>query len=835
MNKFQKIVFAIFVVLSLSLALFGYYSLKNIKQPSIKALSLIPDNCDALLKFDNYSEFTNSLRNKNLLWQDLQHLSCFEKLEEHLNYFDSIIAANRILSDLILVNPIYLSIYSKNKFLITCNLVELSNEKSFKNSFIKIFNSNFIPLKTDIQNGVIGISNSEEYLKKLFDPKNSKLKENKNFAFLLNSANYSGVSVYVNNKLSSNLISNSYSLLNTKPDRIILNGIKIKDSTEFFGEENAKPLKDFDFLNNIPLICNAFEVFVIEDAEKIFETKTKTDWWDNINKKAMFNAKKQFYNNISESIIKVSMPSKTHALIINISDSIKINEILIYIKDSVKLSNKRINKINKGTLSFTSSTFSLLKLKELNYFVAFKNHLVFTENESDAEIFINAKDNNSSMLENKRFSQFAAKNFDSEFHYLNYKLISSSLKEEIPFGDQLTDSDLNHTKNISHCSYMASYKNNFINYRFNLSYSQENFSDEPNILWTKNADTIINSKPFLFKNHINKGNEIIFQSIDNTIYLQNATGKTLWKKLITEQIRSEVFVVDAFKNEKYQMLFNTDKYIHLIDRNGNYVQGFPLKLPAKATNKLCLFDYENKKELRLFIACSDNKIYNYSIWGTKQEGFKTFETAEEVSLPIKYCKVGLSDYLVTADRKGKIYAFSRRGDGRIDFKNKLVEKAENFEIEPGNLLSNTQIIYYDRKSNLIEKISLTDKKEIYKTSDSDGISIYSFDDFDRNKITDVIISYPDKLEVYDLNGTKIFTKNLTNTINPLTLNFYDLNKNGFVSIFDNINSSSFILNVEQKASKEYKSTQPALICDLFNDGKIYLLIVLEGELKCVKL
>ena len=228
-----------------------------------------------------------------------------------------------------------------------------------------------------------------------------------------------------------------------------------------------------------------------------------------------------------------------------------------------------------------------------------------------------------------------------------------------------------------------------------------------------NADTTIISKPFLFKNHTTKGNEILFQTADNKLYLQNATGKTLWKTKLNEKIESEFFVIDAFKNGKFQMLFNTKNYLHLIDRNGNYVQGYPVKLPSSATNKLSVFDYENKNDQRLFIACADKKIYNYSIWGIKQDGFKPVHTVAEVILPIKYCKIGLSDYLITADRKGNIHAFSRKGDGRIDFKNKLIENAEDIEIVAGNSIMNTQIIYYDKMGHLLNKISLDDKKTIF--------------------------------------------------------------------------------------------------------------------------
>jgi outer membrane protein assembly factor BamB len=378
-------------------------------------------------------------------------------------------------------------------------------------------------------------------------------------------------------------------------------------------------------------------------------------------------------------------------------------------------------------------------------------------------------------------------------------------------------------------------KNNRIDFRFNLSYSQENFTDEPGILWTLNADTGLITRPYLFKNHIIKGNELVYQDQGNDLYLQSVTGKVMWKKKISEPVESEIFTVDAFKNGKFQMLFSTANYLHLIDRNGNYVQGYPVKLPAKASSALSVLDYENKNELRLFIACADKKIYNYSIYGVKQEGFKPPATMSEVELPVKYCRVGPSDYLITADKKGRIYAFSRRGDGRIDFKNKLIENAADFEMEQGNLLSNSHIVYYDAKERLINKVSLTDKKEAFKTPEIGNAPAVCYGDFDHNKTTDILLASEMKLEAYNFNGTRIFAADASGSLRPSHLNFWRNGNRSFICSWDNESNTAGVYDVEEKTSHEFKASEPLLICDLFNDGKTYLLIVNGSEIKCLKL
>ena len=58
-------------------------------------------------------------------------------------------------------------------------------------------------------------------------------------------------------------------------------------------------------------------------------------------------------------------------------------------------------------------------------------------------------------------------------------------------------------------------------------------------------------------------------------------------------------MIDYFRNGKYQLLFSGRNYLHLLDRNGNYVERYPVKLRSPATNALALFDYDNNRNYRL--------------------------------------------------------------------------------------------------------------------------------------------------------------------------------------------------------------------------------------------
>jgi hypothetical protein len=810
-------------------AYLGYRALKNTKQPATKVLAMLPDSCDLLFKFDNYPEFSNALKNKSLAWQDLRTLSELRQFDKYIQYFDSLISSVKEFEDLCENNAVYFGVYPGNKYLVTLNLKELAEEKIFSGKTHLISSHAALHLSVSLRDGILVISNNDQLIESLFNSNASKLVNNKDFSSLNNSVDYSGTSVYINH---DNLLQNSLCGLTIKPESISLNGIKLKDSLLFTGDPTAEPLNTYDFLEQVPLLCNALEIYAVGNAEKLFSKTTNNDWWTQVNDRALFNAKKQFYELIAGHMINVTLPSKNHALIIPVNDSIKFAELVPFISDSS--ASQTIYELHSNHLSFVRSSFPQVAINEFHFVTDLKDRIILSVTRTDAEIFVNAARNGSSILQNNFFNLYASKNFDTEFHYLSYCLVSSSAKDDLPFNKFLTDDDLPRLKNISHYSYTNTFKNNFINYRLNLRYFQEDILDEPNVLWTMNADTGIITKPFLFRNHASGATEIAFQARTKELFLQNSTGKIIWKKQLNEEIRSEIFVVDAFKNGKLQMLFNSDHYLHLVDRNGNYVQGYPVKLPAKATNQLSVFDYEKKNDLRLFIACSDNKIYNYNIWGVKHEGFKPHVVAGEVTLPIKYCKVGLSDYLITADRKGRIYAFSRRGDGRIDFKNKLLEDAVNFELQEGNNLANTQLVYYDEKNNIIDKISLTDKKEVYKIATGEPDIVATFADVDKNKINDLVIASKTKTEVYNINGSEIFSIAL-NIERPGSITFHQLNTSAYISVLDEATHKLTVINTDQHSVKEYPATAEPVICDLFRDGKPYLVLVTGNKIKCYKL
>ena len=340
-------------------------------------------------------------------------------------------------------------------------------------------------------------------------------------------------------------------------------------------------------------------------------------------------------------------------------------------------------------------------------------------------------------------------------------------------------------------------------------------------------------QPALFKNHITNENEIALQDEENNCYLINAKGTILWKKEINEKIKSKIYTVDIFKNNKYQLLFSSENYLHLIDRNGNYVQGYPVKLPAPATSELSLLDYDNDKDYRIFIACKNKTIYNYTIYGIKQENFKPYKTDNEINLPIKYTKVGLSDYLVAVDITGKIYAFSRKGEGRIGFKNKTIENCSDFFIDASNNINSSFLFFVDNKQSQLQKISFSDIKTTtnFDLKIDSGTVLFCNPNGIQSK--SVVITKKNEISAFNLNGNMLFVKTINDNLVETTCYNDD-----FTNLLISLNSSRqklVVFNRDNQTLKTINSSTLPLIINLFNDNLKYLITANGKQLNCIAL
>ncbi len=267
-------------------------------------------------------------------------------------------------------------------------------------------------------------------------------------------------------------------------------------------------------------------------------------------------------------------------------------------------------------------------------------------------------------------------------------------------------------------------------------------------LWETQLDTTFSGKPWLLNNHNTKGMDIFVQDDANKTYLVSSTGTIFWKKQLSSPIIGEVQQVDALKNEKLQIAFNTKDSLFVIDRNGNPLSPFPIKLPGSATNGVRVMDYENNRDYRMLIACDDKHIYNYNIKGAKVDGWKVPLTDDVVVAPVQHTVVAGKDYVVFVDRSGNAYITDRQGGTRISLKENLGTPVIRFFLEQGKDLGRTRIVSCDSLGN-VYRLSFTDELERLHFMDFESTPFFEYRDINGDGSLEYVFLSSEKLSVFN--------------------------------------------------------------------------------------
>jgi hypothetical protein len=468
-----------------------------------------------------------------------------------------------------------------------------------------------------------------------------------------------------------------------------------------------------------------------------------------------------------------SMPSGNPYAVIRANDIEEASRHLSDIADSVS-SDK-----SADTSNFSGHTIRQLPLPSLlsnllgwqfknirgNFFCALEDYIIFADSEQALKNFINDFENGKTLNKNKNYISFT-ENISGETNLYLYSTIARSSSLYKSFAQPQLHADFDrHLELFKKFEAMAIqfsagknlfYSNAYLKY--NPEYKQENST-----LWETRLDTTVSSKPYLVLNHKTHARDVLVQDDANKIYLISNKGKIIWTKQLNEKIMSDITQVDALKNDKLQMVFNTRSFIYMFDRNGNDMKGFPVKLRSPATNGITVFDYEKSRDYRIFIACENKRILCYNVEGAILGAFKSEPTRFNVFLPIQYLRTANKDHLVAVDAKGFVYILNRQGEIRVKTDDQLSQGMRAFFTEAGKDYKHSFIIGADTSGNVI-KISFAGEKENIKMQDFETSPYFEYRDLDNDKTKEFIFLTRDQLKVFSQDRSLLFSHNFAEKI-----------------------------------------------------------------------
>jgi hypothetical protein len=500
-------------------------------------------------------------------------------------------------------------------------------------------------------------------------------------------------------------------------------------------------------------------------------------------------------------IIQTNSKSKSLQALARLNNDKKYEPV-----DHYQLDEKTSFPIYKGeNLNAFRYIFSqIIPKTPVSYFSFIDNYLVFSNTISSLKSIIYSNELKKTLNNSKYFQQFT-----EHFSYRENFFLYCDIAQSSSLFSNMTDFDLfNPSKEqkeaLSHfygIGIQATNANDLLYSNISIAYLPVR-EKEPRTIWQSGLDSTIFSKPAIVKNHNTNEKEILIQDKSNVLYLIANNGKILWRKRLNSPILSEIFQIDYYRNNKLQYLFNTKDRIYLLDRNGNNVEKYPITLAHEATNGIALFDYDNNRNYRIFVAETDKRTYVFDKTGKTIKGWKAQDTEGIITKPIQYFRIKNKDYIVYADDK-RNYILNRRGEDRVTVKSDFISNTNSMFYEFDNSLittdknGNAQIINLENGS--VKQLSLINREEAH---------YFTLENINQQAGEELIIVTKDAINVFSSSGKRLFKTKIDGNILPIADIYQFSANNKKIGVYDQENNKIYLIN---------------------NDGSIYKNFPLKGQ------
>ncbi len=391
------------------------------------------------------------------------------------------------------------------------------------------------------------------------------------------------------------------------------------------------------------------------------------------------------------------------------------------------------------------------------YFAEVDQYIIFANSSESLKRYIDYYLLEQFLPENINFKSFSnyRSNRMNMFFYADLSVFSSFYKQFLTLNDSLIASIPQDALNVGFVSIEVSGAENGAYTSVVLGASKgKNFSSNENVGWQKALDATILGSPYIIVNHQTNKREVLVFDNQNFLYRIGDGGQIHWKIPVLEQPISEIFLVDFYKNQKYQYVFNTKNYVYIVDLNGNRVENYPFKLPQSATGSMSLMDYDNKLEYRILIPFADGKLHNFTMDTKPTEGWALPDFGKNYITPVRHYRLGNKDFLLFADSLGNVVFANRRGESRMEAKLAFTNNPSTdfYKIKENGL---QKLVTTDLLGRLI-KIDADGNVEKSEWVDKGAKHFFLVKDFDFDGSNDFVFVNDQKISVYSLNGSLIF-------------------------------------------------------------------------------
>ncbi|UII32597.1 hypothetical protein LVD17_01920 [Fulvivirga ulvae] len=338
------------------------------------------------------------------------------------------------------------------------------------------------------------------------------------------------------------------------------------------------------------------------------------------------------------------------------------------------------------------------------------------------------------------------------------------------------------------------------------------------------------TKPYVVKNHVDGSLEVAVQDSAYNFILIAQDGNVLWKDSLGQPIISDIEQVDYYKNGKLQYFFATRSALHIVDRLGNYIDGYPVTVDANL-KYASVVDYDKSKRYRFFLADERGNLYLYNKDGVSLEGWNPRELTGKLAVKPFHLRVRAKDCMVAIQQDGVINIMNRRGEMMPGFPLQLDARiGTNPFINIGSDFEKTIITVLSKEGRLIN-FNLNGKvlstEQLYKPAKDTRFQLVP-DALGKN----YIISRQDltRLVLLTPDSQEILAKDYLSS-DHLNVQYYDLGSDHKIyAVTDVAQSFTYIYNKEGQLinSRPFDSEQEIALI-YFDTTKKHHVYTISGD------
>ncbi|MCX6245803.1 MAG: DUF3352 domain-containing protein [Bacteroidetes bacterium] len=241
-----------------------------------------------------------------------------------------------------------------------------------------------------------------------------------------------------------------------------------------------------------------------------------------------------------------------------------------------------------------------------------------------------------------------------------------------------------------------------------------------------------------------QGKKAVFAfDLTNHLYMIDSAGTIAWKLAVPGKPVSQLLEFPVHKPDTFFFIFNTETHLCLVNSAGRFIEGYPVRLPAKATAGLTLSGTDKANEFRVYIPLADNKVHAFSVDGKTAPGWQNPGMLEEISQPVKVLRNGKTDFIFIKGKNGHLLVTERKGKP-------VMRSGKNISVSPNNqfYINNTnrkglflttdptgKVLYFQASGKTSEatfNLFSNNHRFFYEDINDDGT--YEFIFYDRNRI-----------------------------------------------------------------------------------------------------